>query len=46
MYVVLFNSAEFRVKDIYIACDKGIYLSNYKDRRLLNLLIPKSEPGM
>jgi hypothetical protein len=45
MHVALFSSAEVRVKDIYIACDKGIYLSNYDDRMLLDLLIPKADPG-
>jgi len=45
MYVALFKNAEVRVKNIYIACDKGIYLLNYKDRKLLNLLIPNSGPG-
>jgi len=31
MYVVFLNGAKVRVKYIYIICDKGIYLTNYKD---------------
>lgn len=45
MYLAIFNTAKVRVSDVYIAWEKGIYLSDYKDKRLLNLLIPKSGPS-